>query len=253
MSMLDDLFCELPCGRHTNIKRLSTDREVHVWRRSLNCSSTTADKMQELLVDDERQRAQRFRFARDRSQFIVRRAALRIILSRYLGAGPAEIRFNNGWQGKPRLSGEFADSELEFSITHSQGMALIAVAAGQRIGVDLECVRPLSDLDGLLSQCLSPAELRSLSAEGLGDTLNGFYRYWTCKEAHLKALGIGLACRLDSVRISFGSANGTGTAEICGDSIDSTRLFIWSFSPFSGYFAAAAFTHRDSRLRCFGF
>ena len=86
-------------------------------------------------------------------------------------------------------------------MTHSQGMTLLAVGVGQQIGIDLECVRPLPDLDRLVSQCLSPAEVRALDAAELLDPLDSFYRYWTCKEACLKGLGIGLDRRLDSVRI----------------------------------------------------
>ena len=254
MRRLDDPLSDRRCAWHTaSVYPLSADREIHVWQRSLDCTSVTADKFKQLLPADERLRAQRFHFDRDRRRFIVRRAARRIILSSYLRAEPRELRFENGPQGKPRLSGEFADRALEFSVTHSQGMALVAVAAGQRIGIDLECVRPLPDLDRLLSQCLSPAEIRSLNAEDLLDPLGGFYRYWTCKEACLKALGIGLARRLDSVRISLPAGDATGAAEVCGGSDETTGLFVRSFSPFTGYRAAAAFMHCHSRLRCFAF
>lgn len=254
MRRLDDPLSERRCEwRTASVYRLSTDREIHVWRRSLDCTSVMADKLNQLLSADERLRAQRFHFDRDRRRFIVRRAALRIILSSYLRAEPRELRFESGPQGKPRLAGEFAGKALEFSMTHSQGMALLAVGAGQRIGIDLECVRPLPDLDRLLSLCLSPAEISGLDAADLLDPLDRFYRYWTCKEACLKAIGIGLSRPLDSVRISLPAADATGTAEVCCGSDETTGLFVRSFSPFTGYGAAAAFLHHQSRLRCFAF
>jgi phosphopantetheinyl transferase len=89
----------------------------------------------------------------------------------------------------------------------------------------------LPDVDRLLSQCLSPAEIRVFNAEYLLDPLGGFYRYWTCKEACLKALGVGLARRLDSVRISMPAGDATGAAEVCGGSDETTGLFGRSFPP----------------------
>jgi 4'-phosphopantetheinyl transferase len=219
---------------------LRADQEIHLWQATLDRPALDVQRMGGLLSIDERGRAEQFRREIDSDRFIVRRGLLRTILARYLHTEPNSVQFESGAHGKLHLAGKFALSNLDFSMSHSQGESLIAVGRGP-VGVDLECIRPLPDVAKLLDECLSPPEKEQLSYSILLDPLYCFYKCWTCKEAYLKALGIGLTLELRSVRVCFSAAETGGRAEVCSSQAES--LFVRSFSPMDGYIAAAAFPH----------
>jgi 4'-phosphopantetheinyl transferase len=230
---------------------LLTDREIHLWYATLNRTVPETKHLSRLLSAEERRRAEQFRLEIDCNRFIVRRGIIRTILARYLQTEPMAVEFDTGAHGKLGLSRRFARSTLDFNMSHSQGESLIAVGLGQRIGVDIERIRPLPDVAELLNQCLSDCERKDVGSWIFVDPLSCFYRYWTCKEAALKALGVGLTSRLDSVRVFLPSDESDAISEVRFGIEDPERLFVRSFSPIDGYFAATAFTYRHARLKCF--
>src|SRR5919204_6259031 len=114
--------------------------EVHTWCVSLDVPSETSAGLYATLTNDERNRSARFRFERDRQRFIVSHGVLRDLLGRYVGTEPAQIRFVSNAFGKPALSPEFG-SRLNFNLSHSAGLAIIAIAIDAEIGVDVERTR----------------------------------------------------------------------------------------------------------------
>lgn len=161
------------------------------------------------LDPDERQRAQDFRFPRDRRRFVLRHLALRAILSACTGLDPKLIRFAVGPYGKPALSFASAggaepgqDVLLQFSTAHSDGQALVALTLGRAVGVDLERMRPeieASEISRCFFSAREQAQLRKLPPEQI---LEGFYHTWVCKEAYIKALGQGLSLPLDAFDVT---------------------------------------------------
>jgi 4'-phosphopantetheinyl transferase len=209
-----------------------------LWQATLNRPALDVPRLKGLLSVDERDRAEQFHREIDSDRFIVRRGLLRTILARYLHTEPNSVQFESGTHGKLRLAGKFSRSNLDFSISHSHGESLIAVGSGP-VGIDLECIRPLPDVAKLLDECLSPFERKQLSSSIVFDPLDCFYRCWTCKEAYLKALGLGLTLELHSVRVSFSTVESEGSAAVCNSQAES--LVVRNFFPMDGYIAAAAF------------
>jgi 4'-phosphopantetheinyl transferase len=157
--------------------------EVVVWHASLD-ATTPAPR---LIAADESARAARMPPVR-RRRFIAARAILRRVLGRHLDRDPAALVFEYGAAGKPRLSG----GDIDFNMAHSGDTALIAVSRAGAVGVDVERVRPIRKLERVAAAWLSAGELelwRRLSPEL---RLDGLYRFWTRKEAYIKALGAGL-------------------------------------------------------------
>src|SRR5215813_7171848 len=111
--------------------------EVHVWRLALDQPESVLAEFRKMLEAHELERASRFHFEKHRNHFVVGRGGLRYVLARYLNAKPEEFRFSYGTYGKPELAGE----PLRFNVSHSHGMALIAVAADRELGVDVEHIR----------------------------------------------------------------------------------------------------------------
>jgi 4'-phosphopantetheinyl transferase len=163
---------------------------VHIWRACLDQSLEQIQHYSSVLSADEQQRAERFRFERDRHRFIASRGILRSILSNYLNLPPAQIQFSYGDRGKPFLRVPVAD--LSFNLSHSQDWFVCAVIKGCQVGIDVEFSRPLSDLEQLTRRFFAPQEHQAIMALPPEEQATVFLHYWTAKEALLKAIGEGL-------------------------------------------------------------
>lgn len=150
--------------------------EVHCWSVNLDVPAATQARFYASLATDERDRSARFRFEQDRRRFVVARGALREVLGRNLGVPPDQIRFAYSTFGKPALSAEFG-SRLKFNLSHSGDLALIVVADGADVGVDVEQLR-----EGDYSEL----------AQEMGLPTDAFFEGWTKREAYVKARGDGL-------------------------------------------------------------
>ncbi len=172
--------------------------EVHLWRTSTRISPIFACDLQALLSRGERAKALRFRRDGDRERYVVSHAMLRLVLSHYVGAPPAELEFAIEAHGKPRLE-PIPVSNLSFNLAHSGDLALLAISRGPAVGVDLEEIRHDVDVPTLARSVLSKAELRVLHAAPPERQRSLFFRSWVRKEAVLKGCGVGLALEPDRV------------------------------------------------------
>jgi len=168
---------------------------VHLWFAPLAERPERVRELLDHLPPDEAARAAQFRFERDRNEFIVAHAALRTILGSYLNQQPDRIALDCNPYGKPVLA---RATGLEFNLSHTRGIALVALALNRRIGVDVEFIREDLALDDLADTFFSPAERRALAGHSGADRIHAFYRCWCRKEAYLKARGLGLNLPLDS-------------------------------------------------------
>jgi 4'-phosphopantetheinyl transferase len=179
----------------------SLEYAIHVWTLPAISDQTVLASFSGILSSDERERAGRFHFVDHQAAFIANRGRLRWLLSRYLSCSPAELVFHYGSQGKPSLLSPNARG-LEFNLSHTDGMAIIAVSRGRQVGIDIEKLVPFPDALEIARQQFCKAEFEALNAVSAGDRLYAFYRCWTAKEAFLKGLGDGLERPLDSFQIS---------------------------------------------------
>jgi 4'-phosphopantetheinyl transferase len=142
----------------------------------------------DLLSPAERRRADAFRFERHRRRYIIRRARLRQILSRY-GIDPVSAALVVGLHGKPELAGR----PLTFNLAHSGELAMCAIALGGSIGIDVELVRRrVPQWERIARRYFDEDEARHLAQVAVDERYAEFLRIWTLKEACLKAAGTGL-------------------------------------------------------------
>jgi 4'-phosphopantetheinyl transferase len=177
--------------------------EVRVWLAGLDPGVAVVDGLVAVLSADERERAARFHFRRDAMRWIVARATLREILGACLQLEPAAVAFTYGKKGKPALTGSPAPADLEFSVSHSSDLAAYAVTAGAPVGVDVERLRAVDQMETIAERTFSRRECAVL--RGLPGALRptGFFNCWTRKEAYIKALGEGLSYPLDRFSVSL--------------------------------------------------
>lgn len=222
---------------------------VHVWCAVLDLRSSRIQALERALSADERERASRFRFLKDRERFIAARGILRCILGRYRKTDPAHLRFHYNPHGKPTLTGELPDG-LHFNLSHSAGLALYALAQGREVGVDLEVLRPSLAREQIAEQVFSPREVAALRRLPEELQPEAFFTYWTSKEAFIKAKGEGLALPLDGFEVSASSQGLGGMLTVYAQPQEAHRWSLRKISPAPGYSAALAVEGHDWQLRC---
>jgi 4'-phosphopantetheinyl transferase len=174
----------------------------------------------------ERARAASFVRSQDGARFAASRAALRLVLARYLGGEPADLEFLTCPDGRPTIAGD----PVRFSLARSGRMALVAVSRWPA-GADLERIEPRPWLADLVTARFPAREAGSIARGCCGPPTLSFYRHWTAKEAFLKAVGLGLA-GLRDVELMCGTQPGICVA---GQSVDGWSLS--AASPITGYVA----------------
>lgn len=162
--------------------------EVHIWWVGLQLEGSALCACWDLLSPEETRLASSHRFVKDLREFVVTRAVLRQILAQYTGRSAADLRFDSSPGGKPVLRGMDGP---HFSVSHCSDLALLAVARFP-IGIDVEHVRPGSFWESVIADCLCHRERAYLDALPARSRSAALYRFWTQKEAILKAVGTGL-------------------------------------------------------------
>lgn len=179
---------------------------VHIWQTDLNLPTELFTDLALTLSSDEQQRAERFYFERDKKKFIACRGLLRIVLSRYLDLAPDELEFTYSLQGKPELNNIAPKQRLCFNVSHSQDVAVYAIALNRSVGIDLEYLRHIPNLEQLAERFFSKSESELINTVPKQQQQEAFFRLWTIKEAYLKATGEGLA-GLQNITVSFTPEN----------------------------------------------
>ncbi len=221
-----------------------TEHDVHIWRASLALESRNLQQYAQILSIDEQQRADRFRFERDRNRFIAGRGILRSILASYLKIEASQLCFRYGATGKPALENPLNNIGLEFNLSHSQDLMLCAVTLQHPIGIDLEGTRMMTDLKGLTQRFFSPREHKAIQSLPVEQQPFAFLQYWTCKEAILKTSGSGLV-NLSQVEICIDDSEVT-IVRLEGNCQPS--LSIHTLIPAPTYIAAVAIAQPNYRL-----
>lgn len=171
---------------------------VCVWRVHLDRADPGLRAQLATLAPDEVVRAGRFIRAEDRTAFVTTRSALRSVLARQVGVSPSELKIEYGETGKPRLA---KIAELQFNVSHSGRLAVIAVGIGAQLGIDVEFRKsPVPHLDEDVFSQEESGHIRSAA-----DPLAAFYDHWTCKEALIKGKGASLATASEFVPIRPGA------------------------------------------------
>lgn len=177
--------------------------EIHVWRQKLQLAPPAVEEFRKLLSVDEQARAQRFRFEEGRTEYVVSRGTLRVILSAYQSLPLDHLQFVYSEYGRPSLVEHTSSEPIAFNISHSGSITLLAFTRHRRIGVDIEEVRQNFDPTEIAENFFSVSE-RTVLRELPPDLRHeAFFRCWTRKEAFIKALGEGLSHPLDAFDVSL--------------------------------------------------
>jgi 4'-phosphopantetheinyl transferase len=228
-----------------------TAEEVHVWAGDLDQPPYCVEKLSGYLTADERHRADRFHFERDREHFIVARGILRDILGRYVDVEPGHLRFCYGKYGKPGLSTDPGTDPIRFNVSHSKGLALFAVTYGREVGVDVEWIRPGLIEEQIPERFFSANEVRVLRSLPRELQTEAFFNCWTRKEAYIKAKGEGLSMPLDCFDVSLAPGEAAALLSTRGDADEASRWSLSELDVAPGFAAALVVEDKGWRLKCF--
>lgn len=215
-------------------------QDTHVWRASLDVPPEVALDMAHALSADEQARAAAIVVDRARERFVAGRFFLRTLLGRYLDLPAHQVVLAYGPRGRPELAPGLSAARLTFSLAHSRDCVVLALALNRAVGVDVEFVRPLSDMAGLVRRVFSAAEQSEWSALPPEGQLDAFYRGWTAKEAWLKARSTGLTWPLGWFTMSLAPGSPLRLLAVDGEPAAPLHWRLLSFEPALGCIGALA-------------
>jgi 4'-phosphopantetheinyl transferase len=217
---------------------IATSGDAVIWLADLD-EADAGEHALALLSGDERARVERFVFDVHRRRFVACRAWLRGRLGERLGRAGGSLQFEYGPVGKPSLAG----GALRFNVSHSDRYALLAMADGAEVGVDIEGVRPLANLDALAERVFSAGERDALARVPAGQREEAFFAGWTRKEAYIKARGEGIGL-LGDIEIVLSPGEPARLIRVDGRPRELERWSIQALSPVSGFAAAVCLEGR---------
>jgi len=224
------------------------EKEIHIWRADLDLPDRSIQQLNQILSTDERMRAERFHFEKDKKKFVIGVGILRAMLSPYVGVEPKELRFIHGKRGKPMLDDVFANGSIQFNMSHSEGLALYGFTRDHEIGVDIEFVRDIPEMDKIAEQFFSIKENDVFRSLPDSKKKEAFFNCWTRKEAFVKAIGDGLYQGLDKFDVALIPGEPARLLRIGGDSKIASRWLIQDLKPAPGFTAAFAAEGHHWRL-----
>lgn len=214
--------------------------QLHVWRADLDLPKMQVDSLQAILSTDEIERAGRFHFDTHKNRYIIARGILRQILGNYLAKDPGKLRFDYTTKGKPLLATNAGSATLSFNLSHSGAFVLYAITLNRNIGIDIEHLSHEVSFMQIAQRFFSQGEISLLEGTDKNNMHELFFRYWTRKEAFLKAMGEGISFPMEKVDVSLINGTDLSPVTLVGDERESARWYVKDLFPAPGYAAAVA-------------
>ncbi len=222
-----------------------TDDTVHVYAWPLEAELAPVQYHLHLLSEEERARAARFRFDRHRGNYVQAHSGMRRVLAACLQCAPGGIAFQQNEYGKPSLPGD----PLQFNLSHTRGLCVLAVSRVMPLGVDVEYIREMDE--AVASSHFSSRELATLRHTTGEAWVRSFYRIWTSKEALLKAEGFGIHVPLHSFDVE-GDPEKPAALLAARPAAGFTRQWrMHDLRPGTGHHAAALAVGGDAKVECY--
>ena len=224
------------------------DNQVHVWQVRIDTSSFYPKDISITLSEDELERSGKFKFQKDREHFILRHYQLRLILSKYCDCHPHEMKFRYNSFKKPFIFSPKCKG-IKFNISYSHDFMVVGLNKEKDIGIDIEKVHEIHDLETVAVNNFSSQELKILN-----DTLdktNTFFKIWTRKEAFIKATGKGMYYPLKSFCVNINSSGSYEHPVIFKHPIKSKLWRIAELNTSDGYIASLAIKSNKFQISYF--
>ncbi|HXA17108.1 MAG TPA: 4'-phosphopantetheinyl transferase superfamily protein [Thermoanaerobaculia bacterium] len=218
-----------------------TSTDIHVWLASYGeiVDERLHAAYRQLLNAAEREQEPRFYFARDRLRYLVTRALVRTVLSRYMAIDPEDWVFSTNAYGRPEIANpQVSDAGFSFNISHTHSLIVLGVTKQRALGVDVENILARQAAIDVANRYFAPPEVAALHASPRQEQQQRFFEYWTFKESYIKARGMGLSLPLDKFSFHYRDEK---TVEIAIDrelTDEPARWQFWQLQPAPEYLVA---------------
>jgi 4'-phosphopantetheinyl transferase len=215
--------------------------EIHLWLAFYDEIDDPAlhARYRALMSRSERDQEPRFHFARDRRRYLVTRALVRTVLSRYADLAPAQWEFRTNPYGRPEIANVgLRGGPIAFNLSHTHSLIILGVTRHRALGVDVENLQSRSVCLDIANHCFARTEVEALAQTPAEMRQERFFEFWTLKESYIKARGMGLSLPLQKFQFSF-PAERRVHIDIDADLNDDPRRWcFWQFRPAAPYLAA---------------
>lgn len=241
---------------YPNLEFKNLQNEVHIWTVDLDNWKISCKKAEQMLPESEKEKSVHFRLEILRIRHIKCYFLTRLLLGQYLGVDFYNQEFNRNEHGKPSLKNEGDNNSIYFNISNSENICVFACTRDGDLGVDVEKIHDLPDMDRIVERLFSREENKIFHSLPEHTKKTSFFKYWTRKEALLKAMGRGLSFPPDEVNVIFDTTNETSEYFIKTNETNAAREWtLHDISVFDGFASALALDgkHPDcsKRLRYF--
>lgn len=198
-----------------------------------------------LLPVEERSKEFRFHFADDRNRYLVTRAMVRTVLSRYFSVHPAAWRFATNVHGRPEIA-NFSRREcgLRFNISHTRGLIAVGVTWNRELGIDVENVLGREVSMDIAQRYFAAPEVVELARAPPAQRQDRFFEYWTFKESYIKARGMGLAIPLEKFSFHYPHERAVQMAIDSELADEPDRWMFWQYRPTAKHLLAVCAERR---------
>ncbi len=215
--------------------------EIHLWLAFYDeiIEEGLHSAYRKLLDAAEKEQEPRFYFPSDRRRYLITRALVRTVLSRYIPIHPREWIFSNNAYGRPDIVNAQARNEcLSFNISHTHSLIVLGVCKRRALGVDVENIRAREVAIDVADRYFAPEEVAALTAVAPHQQQYRFFEYWTFKESYIKARGMGLSLPLDKFSFHYPDDHAVEIAIHPDLADDAARWQFWQFRPAPEYLVA---------------
>ena len=222
--------------------------QTHIWFINFSQQLNNLSFFLSILSKEEKEKASKFKFKKDKNCSIITRGALRLLSGKYLNLNPKDIRFKYGEYGKPYYNME---TKLKFNVSHSGNMAVIGFVLIDDIGVDIEEIKTDFEVFDIASNYFSKLEIETLNELPKEKHVECFYRCWTRKESFIKAKSQGLSFPLDSFSVSIHSDKHTELLETKWDEKEKSTWKLFTFTHQQNYIGAVSVQNKIVNIEYF--
>ena len=212
--------------------------EIHIWSSLLDQPEDLINLFHTSLSKEEKDRISKYKFKLLRDRQTVSKGLLKSFISSYLNIGTGEINFVQNEYGKPSLTPELNEIDLHFNISHSEHFGMFAFTIGKQLGIDIESVQEITNLNQIVDLCFSDSEKEWFYNSDPGLKKELFYKVWTGKEAYIKAIGKGLSFPLKEIEFKINSNNSIEFQNVHGDLPYRGKWNIFTFNPHPNFISS---------------
>ncbi len=226
---------------------------VHIYLACLDLSYPQIKTMSKLLSPKEKNRAKKYYFKHDRVQYIARHGILRTLLGNYIKCSPERIQFTTNTYGKPYLKHVVHNKQYYFNISYSNDMGVFAFTTNQEVGVDIEYVKNIPEVNSIVDNYFSLEEKNKFKRLSMIQRQSLFYEYWTRKEALIKGIGMGLQYPIDRIDLNLQTLQ-TAIVDNRHTNFESKQIWsIYKLNLPSGFLGALALRNQIDSIQYYNY